>query len=249
MRKLLENGRIDLSWLVNPHRLELQCRSHLVENHWSLELWGSDQNYNSQWKKRPGTSASKVTIRNSMDPAVWARPTCSSQHMSRPVWSLPLTLWMIQRRHRRRSDETKRHRFGINSIRCVWRKEDEDNPKNKNLPTVKRGVEACFGVLFCTGDRTAAPYWEENGLGHVSWDFGQQPSSLCKLDGGKVFPICASVYQVIIFPTVWRHQTQQYRAEGCSQSILGSHDLSVAPYHASLPCHPTRRSIMWWRMT
>ncbi len=29
--------------------------------------------------------------------------------------------------------------------------------------------------------RTTAPYWGEDGWGHVSWDFGQQPPSLRKI--------------------------------------------------------------------
>ncbi len=37
-----------------------------------------------------------------------------------------------------------------------------------------------FGVLFCKGDRTTALYWGEDGWGHVSRDFGQQPPSLSK---------------------------------------------------------------------
>ncbi len=37
-----------------------------------------------------------------------------------------------------------------------------------------------LGVLFCKGDMTTAPYWGEDGWGHVSWDFGQQPPSLGK---------------------------------------------------------------------
>lgn len=32
------------------------------------------------------------------NPAVLERSLCLSQHMSRPVWSLPETIWMIQRR-------------------------------------------------------------------------------------------------------------------------------------------------------
>ncbi len=35
-----------------------------------------------------------------------------------------------------------------------------------------------LGVLFCKGDRTTAPYWGEDGWGHVSRDFGQRPPSL-----------------------------------------------------------------------
>ncbi len=37
-----------------------------------------------------------------------------------------------------------------------------------------------LGVLFSKGDRTTAPYWGEDGWGHVSRDFGQQPPSLSK---------------------------------------------------------------------
>ncbi len=37
-----------------------------------------------------------------------------------------------------------------------------------------------LGVLFCKGDRKTAPYWGEDGWGHVSQDFGQQPPSLSK---------------------------------------------------------------------
>ncbi len=37
-----------------------------------------------------------------------------------------------------------------------------------------------LGVLFSNGDRTTAPYWGEDGWGHVSQDFGQQPPSLSK---------------------------------------------------------------------
>ncbi len=37
-----------------------------------------------------------------------------------------------------------------------------------------------LGVLFCKGDRTTAPYWGEDGWGHVSRYFGQQPLSLSK---------------------------------------------------------------------
>ncbi len=35
-----------------------------------------------------------------------------------------------------------------------------------------------LGVLFCKGDRTTAPYWGEDGWGHVSRDFGQNHLSL-----------------------------------------------------------------------
>lgn len=194
-----------MSWLANSLKLGLYCRSHLVENHWSWEWWGSDQNYNSQWKKRLGTSASKVTISNGVDPACEPGPPAQVSICSGLAESLPLTLWMIQRRHGRRSDETKRQRFG--RCRCVWRKEDEENPKNKSLPTVE--------TLETWG-----------GSGNMLWRcfFARDRTAISKTDGGYVLPISACVYQVIIFPTVWRHQTQQYRAEGCLQSILDSHD-------------------------
>ncbi len=62
--------------------------------------------------------------------------------MSRPVWSLPKTIWMIQRRHGRRSCGQMRPKydiFGINSTCRIWRKKkDEYNPKN-TIPTVKHG--------------------------------------------------------------------------------------------------------------
>jgi len=79
--------------------------------------------------------------------------------MSRPVFSLPMTIWMIQRSLGTvlRSDETKIELFGHNSTNCVWRKKnDEDHPKN-TIPTVKHGG----------GNR-----------GHLLHDFGEQPPSL-----------------------------------------------------------------------
>ncbi len=58
--------------------------------------------------KRAGTTVSTVTISNTLHhhglkSCSACKVPCSSQHMSRPVWSLPKTIWMIQRRHGRRS--------------------------------------------------------------------------------------------------------------------------------------------------
>jgi len=54
-----------------------------------------------------------------------------------------------------RSDDTKIELLHLNSIRRVWRKKDEYNPKNP-IPTVKQ--TSFFGYAFLQrGDRTTAP--------------------------------------------------------------------------------------------
>ncbi len=58
--------------------------------------------------KRAGTTVSPVTIshtlhRHGLKSCSARKVPCSSQHMSSPIWSLPKTICMIQRRHRRRS--------------------------------------------------------------------------------------------------------------------------------------------------
>ncbi len=58
--------------------------------------------------KRAGTTVSTVTISNTLHRHGLKsysahKVPCSSQHMSRLIWSFPKTIWMIQRRHGRRS--------------------------------------------------------------------------------------------------------------------------------------------------
>ncbi len=62
--------------------------------------------------KRAGTTVSTVTISNTLHHHGFKSP-CSSQHMSRPIWSLPKTIWMIQRRHGRRSCGQMRPKYNF----------------------------------------------------------------------------------------------------------------------------------------
>ncbi len=80
------------------------------------------------------------------------------------------------------SDETKIELFGINSTNCVWRKEEDERQSQEHHPNREAWgwKHHAFGVLFCKGDRATAPYWGEDGWGHVSRDFGQQLPSLSK---------------------------------------------------------------------
>ncbi|KAL0152465.1 hypothetical protein M9458_052188, partial [Cirrhinus mrigala] len=98
--------------------------------------------------KRAGTTVSTVTISNTLHlhglkscstrkvpllkPAhVQGRLKFAKDHLDDPEEAWEKVMW---------SDEIKIELFGINSTRCVWRKnKDEYNPKNA-IPTVKHGV-------------------------------------------------------------------------------------------------------------
>ncbi len=123
----------------------LHARSRLVEYQWSWKRWGISlelhgRTWSMTWRELGPQSqwlplVTHYTVMDS-NPAACARSPCSSQQKSRPVWSLPKTIWMIQRRHGRRS------------CGYVWRKKDEYNPKN-TIPTVKhRGGNTMFGGAF-----------------------------------------------------------------------------------------------------
>ncbi len=75
------------------------------------------------------------------------------------------------------SDEIKIELFGINSIRRVWRKKDEYNPKN-TIPTVKHGGGNIM-LWGCFSAKETGQLHRMDGT-HVSRDFGQQPPSLSK---------------------------------------------------------------------
>jgi len=80
---------------------------------------------------------------------------CSNQCMSRPVWSLPVTLWMIQRTNWRRSCglmRQKKKSFLIYSP-CLeeeeegrWVKLQEHHPNREAW----RWKHHSLGMLFCT---------------------------------------------------------------------------------------------------
>ncbi len=192
LAQLLENGR-NSRWLSISLGLGLHARSRLVEYQWSWERWGISlelhgRTWSMTWRALEPQSqrlplVTHYTVMDS-NPAARTRSPCSSQHMSRPVWRLPKTIWMIQRRHGRRSCGQMRPKYNfllLNPLAVFGgRRRISTIPRTPSQPW-NIGVEwSCFGVLFCKGDRTTAPYWGEDGWGQVSWDFGQQPPSLSK---------------------------------------------------------------------
>ncbi len=122
--------------------------------------------------KRAGTTVSTVTISNTLHRHGFKSP-CSSQHISRPIWSLPKTIWMIQRRHGKGTFWYKLHSPCLEE-EDGWVQSLEHHPNREAWGWKYHAL----GVLFCKGDRTTAPYWGEDGWGHESREFGQQPPSL-----------------------------------------------------------------------
>ncbi len=93
--------------------------------------------------QRAGTKVTKATISNTLrrQRLKSCSPRRVPQYMSRPVWSLLESIWMIQKRIGRMScsDETKIELFGKNSTCRVWRRKNAElHPKN-TIPTVKHG--------------------------------------------------------------------------------------------------------------
>ncbi len=140
LEQLLENV-INSRCLSISLGLGLHARSGLVEYQWSWERWGISLELHGRTRsmtwREPGP-VSAVTISNTLH-----------RHDSNPLLKpahdqtrLKITIWMIQRRHGRRSCGQMRpkYNFDINSTRRVWRKKDEYNPKN-TIPTVKHGGE------------------------------------------------------------------------------------------------------------
>ncbi len=110
--------------------------------------------------QRAGTKVTKATISNTLRrqglKSCILSP-CLRHFMSRPVWSLLESIWMIQKMDWENviwSDETKIELFGKNSTCRVWRRKNAElHPKN-TIPTVKHGVEtSCFGAVFLQRDQ------------------------------------------------------------------------------------------------
>lgn len=121
--------------------------------------------------KRAGTTVSKATISNTLrrhglksciarkvpllkSAHVQARLKFARDHLDDPEESWEKVLW---------SDETKVELFGLNSIRRVWRKKNDEYHPNNTIPTVKHGAGSimlwgCFsaqgtGRLHCIKER------------------------------------------------------------------------------------------------
>ncbi len=83
-------------------------------------------------------------------------PPCSRKHMYRHVWSLPMNIWMIQRRTVWKccwSDETEIELFGINSTRRVWRRRNAAYYPRTPSPPSNMEVEniMLWGYFSVTG--------------------------------------------------------------------------------------------------
>lgn len=97
-------------------------------------------NWSITWRE-VGTSVTKVTVSNTLHchRLKSMGSPCLSQHMSRPIWSLPETIWMIQRRIGRMSCgqyysiATQKHCFDCGP--WEWKHYD-------------------LGLLFCKGQLT-----------------------------------------------------------------------------------------------
>ena len=81
--------------------------------------------------KAAGTTVTKKTIGNTLRrnglKSYSVRSACSRRHMYRPVWSLPMNTWMIQRMLRWRWFGQIWYQFDAH----VWRKRNSDyDPKN-----------------------------------------------------------------------------------------------------------------------
>ncbi len=191
LAQLLENGR-NSRWLSISLGLGLHARSRLVEYQWSWERWGiSLEQHGRTWSMiwRAGTTISTVTISNTLHrhglkscnvckfpllkpahvqaqsevcqrPSGWSRGGMGEGHVVR--WDQNITFW-----------------YKLLLVVLGGRRMSTI-PRTPSQPW-SMGVENhALGVLFCKGDRMTAPYWGEDGWGHVSRDFGQKPSSLSK---------------------------------------------------------------------
>ncbi len=112
--QLLENGRNSRCLSISLG-LGLHARSGLVEYQWSWERWGirlelHERTWSMTWRE-PGPQSQRLPLVTHY--TIMIQIHCSSQHMTSPVWRLPKTIWMIQRRHGRSSCGQMRPKYNF----------------------------------------------------------------------------------------------------------------------------------------
>ncbi len=103
---LFSNG-INTKYLSISLGLGLHARSHLVECQWSWERWGISPELHGRilsvisrqlWPYSPIQQSVTHNTVDNWNLAAHTRSPYSRKHMYRPFWSLPMEIWIIQRR-------------------------------------------------------------------------------------------------------------------------------------------------------
>ncbi len=119
----------------------------------SLELHG--RTWSMTWRELGPQSQRLPLVRHytimDQNPAARARSPCSSQHMSRPFWSLPKTIWMIQRSHQRRSCGQMRPKYNFlvqTPLAVFGGRRISTIPRTPSQPWSMWVETSCFGGAF-----------------------------------------------------------------------------------------------------
>ncbi len=111
--------------------------------------------------------------------------------MSRPVWSLLQSIWMIQKRIGRMSYGQMKPKYNFLVKKCLEEKECWVASKEHHTYCEAWGwKQTSLGLFFCKGTRMSDLCKGKNEWGHVLWDFEWKPPSISralKMKRGWVF--------------------------------------------------------------